>query len=247
MKFIEATSFFVRAIMFDFVNRCEDIKLKFKLAPMIHIGSKEYYHNTIENLKHCDEIFYEGINLIEKKSPIYKKLSLKNLNLTFNQYKIIANKLDLVTQSECFDLSQLEGKLIHTDFDTETGKQAWNGLGFLEKLKLTFILPLKLYIFSQGISRKIFAKHFMESSKEAYLAYGPLEDEPGTSRSFIMNEREQIIFKNIRDKIETQSKKDKTIGIIYGAGHMNSIARYLIDNFNYVPRNGKFIKVFDVI
>jgi len=61
-----------------------------------------------------------------------------------------------------------------------------------------------------------------------------------------MNQREQIIFQNIKKRIQTESHLDKTIGIIYGAGHMNSIARFLIDQFNYVPKNGQFLKVFDV-
>ena len=246
MKFIESTNFFVRTIMFDFINRNKEINLKFRLAPMIHIGSIEYYDCVLENIKSCDEIFYEGIKLIENKDRLYNRFSLKNLNLTFKQYKIIANKLGLVTQSEHFNLRELKHKLTHTDYDIESGEEAWNELGLKEKLKLNLIDPIKLFIFHQGISRKILAKNFMTSREEAYLAYGPIEDEEGTSRNFIMNEREQIIFKTIRERIESESDLDKTIGIIYGAGHMKSIARFLIDKYNYVPRNGKFMKVFDV-
>ncbi len=246
MKFLESTNFFVRTVMFDFTNRAKDINLEFRLVPMIHIGSEEFYKSVIENLKDCDEIFYEGVSLHKKKESFYERKRLKNLDLIFKQYKTIAEKLGLVTQSEYFDLSELESKLIHTDYNIESGNQAWQALSLKEKLKLNIIYPMALFISHQGISRKKLAKQFMTSREEAYLAYGPIEDEKGTATNFIMDKREQIIYKNIRDKIKSEGHVKKTIGIVYGAGHMKSIARYLIDYWNYAPKNGKFIKVFDL-
>ncbi len=96
-------------------------------------------------------------------------------------------------------------------------------------------------------TNEILAKHYMTSSEDAYLVHGPIEDEEGTAANFVMNEREQIIFNEIKSRIKTDSDQDKTIGIVYGAAHMNSIARYLIDQHNYVPRNGIFVKVFNVV
>ena len=233
MVFLESTNFFVRTVMFDFINRNKDVKLKFRLVPMIHIGTEEFYENVYKNVENCDEIFYEGMNL-------------KKLNLTFKQYKIIANKLGLVTQTAFFKLKQLKSKLTHTDFNFKEGREAWNELYFKEKIKLALINPLKLFISHQGISREILAKNYMTSSEEAYLAFGPIEDKKGTLTNLKMNKREQLIFKNIKHRMESESNLDKTIGIIYGAGHMKSIARYLIDKHNYLPKNGKFMKVFDV-
>jgi len=54
------------------------------------------------------------------------------------------------------------------------------------------------------------------------------------------------LFDRIHDKLSSEAEKNKTIGIMYGAGHMNSIARLLIDQYHYVPSDGKFLKVFDV-
>jgi hypothetical protein len=246
MMFLESTNFFVRTIIFDFINMSEAIKLKFRLVPMIHVGSKDYYKNVLENIKTCDEIFYEGLALQNRKEQFYKRLGLKNLNLTFKQYRIIANKLGLVTQSEYLKLDELKEKLTHSDFDPEKGSEAWNKLGFKEKLKLSLINPMKLFIYHQGITREILAKHFMTSSEDAYLTYGPIEDVKGSSTNFMMNAREQIIFKNIRNRLEFESKVDKTIGIVYGAGHMKSISRYLIDTYNYVPISGTFMKAFNI-
>jgi hypothetical protein len=233
--------------MFDFKNANKDIKLKFRLAPMIHIGARSFYKTVMENIKNCDEIFYEGVALIDREGPFYKKINLKNFDLTFNQYKRVADKLGLVTQNECFNLNDLGVKLTHVDYDEALGEAAWRNLHLKEKIKLSLIKPLQLFILRKGISRFLLAKSFMISNQEAYLAYGPVEDEPGTSRNFVMNEREQIIFKEIRERIKKEGHIDKTIAIVYGAGHMNSIARFLIDQFRYVPFNGKFMRVFDVV
>lgn len=246
MKFLESTNFFVRTVIFDFVNRKEEIKLKFKLVPMIHIGTREYYDKVLDSIKKCDEIFYEGIRIVDQKQPLHKRINLRNLELTYKQYKIVADKLGLVTQNGNFDLSKLGKKLTHADFDLESVEESWNELNLTERIKLNLIKPLRFFIYHQGLSREILAKHYMTSSEEAYLAYGPIEDDKGTATNFLMNEREQIIFKNVRARIESESNLDKTIGIVYGAGHMKSIARYLIDHHDYVPRNGEFVKVFNV-
>ena len=239
MNFIESTNFFLRTIMFDFINRDEDIKLKFRLAPMIHIGSKEYYKTVFDLIKDCDEIFVEGIKYDSKASSAFR------FNLTFNQYEIIAKKLGLVTQKE-LRLKDLKDKLTHIDYDTVTIEKAWKELSWREKMKLSIVDPFELFIYTQGITREIMAKSFMTAAEESHLAFGDREDEEGTARNFIMNNREQIIFKNIKDRIEKEASQDKTIAIIYGAGHMKSIARYIIDNYNYLPRNGQFMKVFDI-
>lgn len=246
MNFIESTNFFLRTIMFDFVNKDEDMHLKFRLAPMIHIGSKAYYKCVFDNIKNCDEIYYEGLRLSNNKENLFNRWSLKNLNLRSYQLHLLAKRLGLVTQSEYFDLSNLKEKLTLTDYDPESGLIAWKKLSFKERLKVNFIDPLKLFLFQQGITREILAKNFMTSAEEADLAYGPVEDEAGTARNFIMNEREQLVFQRIEKAIHSEGSSNKIIGIIYGAGHMNSIARYLIDHFNYIPRNGKFLRVFNV-
>jgi len=239
MNFIESTNFFLRTIMFDFINKDEKIKLKFKLAPMIHIGSKEYYATVFKLIKDCDEIFYEGIKYDKKPS------SSLRFNFTFNQYETIANKLGLVTQKE-LRLKDLKDKLTHIDYDLESVERAWKELSWKEKMKHSIVEPFELFIYTQGITREIMAKSFMSAAEESQIAFGPREDEEGTASNFIMNNREQIIFKNITNRIHTESKQDKTIGIIYGAGHMKSIARFLIDKYGYLPRNGQFMKVFDI-
>lgn len=233
MNIIEASNFFVRVTCFDFKNRDENIKLQFRIIPMIHIGSKAYYEEALNYLKECDEIIYEGV-------------SFGKARLRFNLYKSVANQVNLVTQSEYLDLRNLSAKLIHADFTEELAEAEWGKLKFREKMILRLLLPIQLLYESLTLNRERLAKQFMHSQEEMYLAYGPREDEQGTASNFINDAREQIIFKTINQKIEMDSDKEKLIGILYGAGHMKKICRFLIDKLGYVPYNGQFLKVFTV-
>lgn len=233
MQFLESTNFFVRTVLFDFVNRYKQVKLKFRLVPMLHIGSIAYYEKVLEKLSECDKVLYEGVQLKEVKGIA-------------KQYNRIADQLGLVTQREYLKLEQIKEKLINADYDKLTGRIAWQKLRLREKLKLLFWKPLNLFLETQFLTREILAKQFMTAAEENYLAYGPVEDEEGTVENLIMHDREQILFSKLRRKLEKASSEDKLIGIMYGAGHMKTIARYLIDHCNYVPRSGQFLKVFDV-
>lgn len=235
MKFLESTHFFVRTVLFDFENRDQQIKLKFRLIPMIHIGSLAYYQQVREVLESCDEILYEGAYV-------------KTTSLITRQYKRMARKLNLVTQKEHLNMRGLGAKLVHADYNKESGKLAWKELKTKEKFKLALVEPAKVLIFIQSrlLTRERLAKQLMTAAEENYLAYGPLPDEEGTVENLIMNAREQIVFKRISHKMTGDLSAEKVIGIIYGAAHMKKIARYLIDKHGYVPRSGTFLKVFDI-
>lgn len=233
MKFLESTHFFVRTVLFDFENSDQKIKLKFRLIPMVHIGSQTYYQQVRVQLEACDEILYEGVHL-------------KATRLITRQYKNIAKKLNLVTQNEHLSLRGLEAKLVHADYNKKSGKQAWRELRPTEKIKLALIIPATLFVQNRLLTREILAKKFMTSAEEDYLAYGPVPDEKGTAENLILNAREQIIFKHINRKMQEDTSTEKVIGIIYGAAHMKKIARYIIDKHGYIPRSGSFLKVFDI-
>lgn len=145
MNIIEASNFYLRVTGFDFKNRDEGIKLKFRIIPMIHIGTKEYYEEVYSYLKDCDEIIYEGIKADKIRS-------------TASRYKAVAEQLNLVTQSEYLNISNLPAKLIHADFTMESESTEWHRLKLCEKLKLSIILPFYLWYESMTLNRKQLVK-----------------------------------------------------------------------------------------
>ena len=233
MEFIESTSFFVRTIMYELVHSSEDVNLQFRLIPMIHIGSEEYYNEVIGYLNECDEILYEGLK--SKKGTRVTRL-----------YGSVAKKLDLVTQNQILKRDKIKPPLIHSDFDLETASREWNKLDLYEKIKGEIIVPWKFFIQTRNYSRKKLGKAFGRPNNELWLAFGPREDKKGSYRNYVMNAREQILFRILKEKFSLNKKEHKRIGIIYGGGHMNKISRFLIDHLNYIPKSGTFIKVFDI-
>lgn len=220
--------------MFDYINREKAIKLKFRLIPVIHIGSEKYYQEIFDFLNECDEVIFEGIQVKAGRGFT-------------GQYKAIAKKLGLVTQRESLPLKKLTSKLIHADFTTASGRKNWWKLKFTEKIELEIIKPIRLFIQTRGLTRQKLAKQYMHSARESFLAYGPLPDVEGTAENFIMDTREQIVIEILKKKINLEGGKDKLVGILYGAGHMKTFSRYLIDQQNYVAQNGQFLKVFNIV
>lgn len=233
MRFIESTSFFVRTIVFDFKHRNTACKLRFRLVPMIHIGSADYYEESYKQLSACDEILYEGAHI-------------PGIQLFSNEYKRIAHRVGLVTQLQSFNYQGLREKLTHTDYDKESGRIAWNRLNWIEKLRLLVIKPLKLRIQYYNASRRLIAKAFMPSNEEAWLAYGPAPDVEGTAENLMLRSRDNLIINAIKDRIKTQGKMEKLIGIMYGAGHMKFIANFLTRENGFFPQSGEFVHVFTV-
>jgi hypothetical protein len=133
MKVIESTDFFLRVIMFDFQHPNPEIDLSFRILPVFHVGSQEFYHNVFQKLNECDEILYEG-------------LQLRQVKYLSNHFKSVAAKLNLVTQRDALNLKKLDGKLTHADLKIHEANEAWKNVSLIEKIKYKLIDPLKLRI-----------------------------------------------------------------------------------------------------
>jgi len=233
MEFLEATNFFVRVTVYDFHNKLESERLKFRLIPMLHIGEQKFYDLVGAKILECDELIYEGI---QRKRGIQ----------LINSREKISNELGLVMQRDALKFKDITVKLTHGDFTKEESNVEWKKVRLLEKLKDRITIPIEKYLMASTLTRMKLAKFFMKSYSENFLAFGPRFNEPGTTENFYYARREQKVFNIIAKRITEESEADKLIGILYGAGHMNRISRNLIDMHGYHPANGQFIKVFDI-
>lgn len=232
MEFLESTNFFVRVTVYDYCQNLESNKLKFRLIPMVHIGEQNFYSEVKEKILECDELIYEGIQ--GRRTRLV------------NGRRKLSEKLGLVMQNDALNLREIKLKLTHGDYTKEEGEIEWEKVNLFEKLKDRIIDPIKLYSLSSNMTRIKLAKFFMKSYRENHLAYGPSFDEPGTTENFYCAKREEKVLQIIKERIASEMTKDKRIGILYGAGHMNRISRNLIDAYDYHVYNGQFIKVFNI-
>lgn len=232
MEHFESTSFGLRVVLSEWISLDYPL-LKIRLFPMIHIGERKFYETVEQKLMECDAILYEAFR--------FRTGSLKIPNL-----KITADKLGLITQNE-MDMAQFGDRLLHADLDKTTGAQAWSELTFMDKFKFNYILPIYLYFQDRNLTRRKLVKYFMRSNTDLEEIYAPVLDEKETIKRFIHEKREKRVFEEI-DKIhESRHKRPKRIGIIYGAGHMKAITRYIKDTYDYKILGGEFVEVFRVV
>jgi len=229
MNFYESTHFGLRVTLYDLTSSVER-NIKIRLIPMVHIGEKEYYKEVENKLMASDIILYEGFKM-------------KNNRLRIENRKILAKRLGLVTQAK-FNLKQFKDKLVHADFDPETAKEKWNKLPLIDRIKTNLFFPIYLYFQDRTLTRIKFVKYFMKSNEDIEMSEGPMFDKKERLKKYFHYERDQILFKKIDKTIEQNRTKGNLISIVYGAGHMKSIFRYLSKKYEYKAISGEFIDVF---
>jgi len=229
MNFYESTTFGLRVTLYNLSSNLKR-NIKIRLIPMIHIGEERYYQEVENKLVDTDIILYEGFKI---RSNL---LRVKNR-------KVLAERLGLVTQAK-FDLKQFKEKLVHADFDPETAKEKWNKLPLFDRLKSSIFFPLYTYFQDRTLTRAKFVKYFMKSNVDIDKSEGPMFDKKERLKKYFHYEREKVLFKQIDETINQNQTEDKHLTIVYGAGHMKSIFRYLSSKYQFNALSGEFIDVF---
>jgi len=84
----------------------------------------------------------------------------------------------------------------------------------------------------------------MKSNEDIDLTEGPMFDKKEKLKNYFHYERDKVLFDKIDSTIQQNKTENKLISIVYGAGHMKSIFKYLSDKYEYKAIGGEFIDVF---
>ena len=141
-------------------------------------------------------------------------------------------------------MKQFKDKLVHADFDPEMANEKWSKLSLIDRLKSNVFIPIYMYFQDRTLTRAKFVKYFMKSNEDIDLTEGPMFDKKERLKNYFHYEREKILFNQINKTIEQNQTQTKIISIVYGAGHMKSIFKYLSDNYEFKAIHGEFINVF---
>jgi len=246
MKFIESSKFFLRVVVFDFHNRSKDVNLKFRLLPMIHLGDKEYYQEILRLANECDEVLFEMAGGPEMNDQDQEVTSM---------YSPVARKLNLQIQENCIKARDFNTDLIHADYDDVEEANASAILGIFGVIYLYVIIPILIYFTKFFITREKMAKVLGIQHTRINLSFSRVvlqqeeresDFEEGSINHYLFEGREDLVIKTLKERHLLEQDSSKTIGIMYGAGHMKTYARYLIDALNYTTHKGTFVKVFDI-
>ena len=232
MQFIEKNSFNVRSAVYSLKK--DGSAIEFLIFPMIHVGSPEFYDEISKRLASCDLILAEGV-----KS--------KRANLITLSYRIVKHirRMDLVTQQDGMRIESLREKIVSADIDGAAFDERWSRLPITLRAQLLVLVPVfVVYLFLFG-TRETLAENIalddLPSSDEIILddeEFEPLD-------ALIVDERDRILIEHIA-RLEGQQKEAKQIGIVYGAQHMRSTMRFLMQKLNYRVAKSEWVKVFDL-
>lgn len=233
MQFIEKNSLNVRSAVYYL--KTDDAGLEFLLFPMIHIASKEFYDEVSRRLAACDLILMEGVNS--------KRANL--LTLSYQIVKMI-RRMDLVTQQEGMNISQLREKVINTDIEGHIFDEHWTALPLSLKSQLLLLIPFcVIYLFLFG-TRETLAENIaledLPSSDEILFQDKNFEKLDG----LLIDERDRKLINQIEKLHESTRSEKKTVGVVYGALHMRNVIGFLLHRLNYKVARAEWISVFDL-
>ena len=229
MQIIESTDFGVRsAIIYLEAGKGAP---RFTLFPMVHVAEAAFYEEIARRLEACDVVLCEGV-----KSPTASLLTAS--------YRYFANqtRLGLVSQRS-MKLDHIKDRLIHADVSGEAFEKQWSKLSVLYRMVLPLAAPaIGLYIRYFG-TRKFIARHLsmnLRKSREDILKSGDSEKVD----DILLNWRDQRLLEVIERERLKQENVDLSIGILFGAAHMRSVIRYLMDSAGYRVIRAEWVRVF---
>jgi hypothetical protein len=231
MQFVEANRFELVSAIHELERR--DEPLRFVLFPMIHIGERSYYEDVAARAARCDLLLVEGV------PSVWARIATR-------AYGLFAARLDLVTQRE-LNLKALGPKIVNADMTAEEFNRAYSALPLLAQAMLPLLLPLYgLYFLFNG-SRERIAKQLETTDLPLRERILDATEETEALERLLVGRRDRAFLSRLQSVFEESRGKPLTIGIIYGAGHMPAIFRYLSERLGYRVRSSSWAAVFSLV
>lgn len=232
MQFIEKNSFNVRSAVYCLKK--DGSALEFLIFPMIHVGSAEFYDEISRRLESCDLILAEGMK------------SRRGNLITFS-YRVVKyiRRMGLVTQQDGMRVDTFRAKILNTDIDGDAFDERWSSLPLSLRMQFVVLVPIFVaYLFLWGTRETLADSIALDDlpSREEILSD---DEDLEAFDSLIVDERDRILLEHVA-KLEDQQHEAKRIGIVYGARHMRSTMRFLMQQLDYRVAKAEWIKVFDL-
>jgi hypothetical protein len=232
MQFIEKNSFNVRSAVYSLKK--DGSALEFLIFPMIHVGSSEFYDEISRRLASCDLILAEGV-----KS--------RRANMITLSYRIVRHirRMELVTQQDGMRVESFREKILNADIDGAAFDERWSCLPISLRVQLLVLVPIfVVYLFFFGTREMLAESIALDDLPSSEEILSETEDFEALD-SLIVDERDRILIEHVA-KLEDQQKEAKQIGIVYGARHMRSTMRFLMERLNYRIAKAEWVTVFDL-
>ncbi len=231
MQIVEASSSALKVVAYRMTHREKANLLQFLILPVFHLGEPAFYDAVYDRLERCDVVLYEG-------------LRWKRLRFLAHQYHFIAQKLDLVLQKKYLKLSGLPSELIHADLSVQEARKEWQKVRCWDKIRMRYLNPLFLRMLAIRLTRERLARQLVLATEGEELWLSIHKEKKGTIDYFLTHSREKKLFEAIDHQIRSNGSQNRKVAIVYGAGHIQSVMRYLIKQHQWAPEKAEFLKVY---
>ena len=228
MQFVDSSSFGVRSAIYEVAR--PDVPLEFVLFPMIHIGEAGYYEDVGERAGKCDVLLVEGVPSL----PV---------RIASRAYARFASRLGLVTQKR-LNVRSIGPRVLNVDMCPAEFDAAHAQLPLAARLLLPVVLPAYSLWFRFAGTRDQLAASLTTNDLRSRADLLSSASYREALDDLILHKRDRIFLNRLQRFFTEHSSEPLRAGIIYGAGHMPVITRYLLGPLRYRVRSATWIQVF---
>jgi hypothetical protein len=231
MQIIESTVLGVRSAVWHL--KVDSQSPQIILFPMVHIAEESFYNEVIKRLEGCDLILCEGVKT-KTASLLTKSYSLITKNPQF----------DFVEQKS-MRIDHLKDRIVHADVGSAEFEKKWANLPFTSRILISLLSPLYgVYIRYFG-TKQFIAEHLgLELHKSRYEL---LEDDDSCEiKELFIDWRDEHLINVVNSELKKNENSNITIGIVFGAAHMRTLLKYLLNQRSYCAVGSEWLTVFKI-
>jgi hypothetical protein len=231
VQFIEVSVTGVRSAVITL--SAPDMPQRITLFPMLHLGSPAFYTAVTARLGRCSVVLAEGI---QGRSLIAQVLTAA--------YRLAGRhrKLDLVLQH--IDFRQLTAEIINPDMTSRQLRAGMRAVPMVQRLLLALIAPLVGAAFLLLGTRRMIARYAatddLPEPNEVLIW-----DKAPELNELLVGQRDALLAAALDRVLDQHQDEAIEIAVVYGAGHMPGLIRYLTAKHQYRPREAEWLTVFD--
>jgi len=231
VQFIEVSVTGVRSAVITL--RAPDRPQRIVLFPMLHLGAPAFYAGVTARLGQCAVVLAEGIR---EESLITKALT--------TSYRLPGRRGRLGLVEQRIDYSRLSAEVIKPDMTGRELRAGWQAVPMLQRIALLLLAPVVGAAFWLFGTRRMLAR-WAAAEVLPDTAEIMLRDKAQALTELLLDRRDALLAAALDEVLVQHGDTAIDIAVVYGAGHMPALTRYLVARHGFRPREAEWLTIFD--
>lgn len=203
------------------------------LFPMIHAGTPDFYQAVAARLRECHLIVAEGI--------AGRSIAMWALTLA---YRLPVRRRRLALTIQRIDYASLGIPVVWPDVSAKQFTRGWRSIPAAERIAVWCLAPplaVALWLFG---TRRFIARYLRMDDRPIHHD-DDIQEAPNGLTELLLDHRDALLMRCLASIHETRHGEQIDVAVVYGAGHMPTIAHELLRRYGYRPRTAEWLTVFD--